>query len=316
MDSLELNKSDNTLGEEQQNTEVSHKHHYVPRFYLEGFTNKDEVYYVFDKKTNRIFQNIPKNTFYQGGRNNGEFQGTLYSEIEHIYTYFDTQHAPIIKSLRKLSISDPLVLNDSDLYLFKQFILFLTIRAPKFDKGIDALIDKIPMQDILNIVEEESKSPLFPVEVEEKIKNIDYFHKMKRAFLPYTILKQSFIKDRQNWKLYTTSNDTYILSSDDPIITTNTKSSEESLTKEFIFPLCSHKVIVNTENVKPDHLTGDFPTYFNIRLLHQSHRFICCESKEYLENIVNDWTELGKDSRFEEYINNKLFSFFPLKNSY
>lgn len=63
---------------------ASKKHHYIPRFYLNGFTNENAGYFIFDKEKEEIRYTNPINSFFKNNRNsvivNGEkltiFQGS------------------------------------------------------------------------------------------------------------------------------------------------------------------------------------------------------------------------------------------------
>ncbi len=49
----------------------SKKHHYIPRFYLDGFTNDSSKYFVYDKEADKIWETNPTNSFAENHRNTG-----------------------------------------------------------------------------------------------------------------------------------------------------------------------------------------------------------------------------------------------------
>ena len=69
------------------NQKISKKHHYLPVHYLEGFTDSKNTFFVYDKKTEKIFSTNPKGAFFEndlntitlpGGGKNGFFRGFIY----------------------------------------------------------------------------------------------------------------------------------------------------------------------------------------------------------------------------------------------
>ncbi len=48
---------------------TSKRHHYLPQFYLRGFTDNKGEFYVFDKQTEEIRKSNPLNSFFENHRN-------------------------------------------------------------------------------------------------------------------------------------------------------------------------------------------------------------------------------------------------------
>ncbi|MCK5214372.1 MAG: DUF4238 domain-containing protein [Candidatus Omnitrophica bacterium] len=41
------------------------RHHYIPVFYLKGFTNKEGILYVYDKDRDPVFESSPEGIAYE-----------------------------------------------------------------------------------------------------------------------------------------------------------------------------------------------------------------------------------------------------------
>jgi hypothetical protein len=63
----------------------SKKHHYIPRFYLKGFTNRENRYFVYDKQNDKLWQSSPENSFLENHRNTGIFENPETKEVHEIY---------------------------------------------------------------------------------------------------------------------------------------------------------------------------------------------------------------------------------------
>ena len=77
---------------------MSKKHHYLPRYYLKGFTNNDNHFYVYDKQTDNIFLSSPDDTFFENHLNTAtlrdgsksDFLEDMYAEEENeFWEYLD-----------------------------------------------------------------------------------------------------------------------------------------------------------------------------------------------------------------------------------
>ena len=51
------------------NENLSRKHHYLPRHYLEGFVNDKSSFFMYDKVTDRIFTSSPDHGFHENELN-------------------------------------------------------------------------------------------------------------------------------------------------------------------------------------------------------------------------------------------------------
>src|SRR5206468_4130358 len=84
---------------------VSYKHHFIPKFYLDNFTNADGKFYIYlvkegrFKMIDRLF--TPKSSFYTEYGNTVNFQPHLpdYLETQH-YTPLDSDISPILRKIR------------------------------------------------------------------------------------------------------------------------------------------------------------------------------------------------------------------------
>jgi hypothetical protein len=69
----------------------SKKHHYLPRHYLNGFTNSDNSFFVYDKQKDKIFPASPDDAFFQNNLNtvvlpdgnSSDFLEDLYADLEN-----------------------------------------------------------------------------------------------------------------------------------------------------------------------------------------------------------------------------------------
>ena len=67
---------------------ISKRHHYIPQFYLKGFTNELGEYYLFDKERNEIRKSKPINSFFENKRNTAFVKDEEFVVLEDMYAYY------------------------------------------------------------------------------------------------------------------------------------------------------------------------------------------------------------------------------------
>src|SRR5690606_32502588 len=122
----------------------SSRHHYIPRFLLNGFTNSDGLLYIYDKQKDEILKRPrpPKSIFFENDRNTLELNSTTKSSIieDSLYAEIDKKTSRVIKYYQKeelLKIDFP----DEDNSLLLFFLVTLFWRIPKTDYAANNLLD-------------------------------------------------------------------------------------------------------------------------------------------------------------------------------
>jgi len=117
----------------------STKHHYVPVFYLKGFTDAEGYFYVYDKLTKNTWKSKPENAFFENHRNTGSLQ---YQKGDYVFTSdglekafadVDNAAAKVIQLIKKSRAEDD-ILSTEILLQVKYFINSLFWRSPANDE--------------------------------------------------------------------------------------------------------------------------------------------------------------------------------------
>jgi hypothetical protein len=113
---------------------VPKRHHYLPKFYLNGFC-RDDLLYVYDRKKNEIRRQPPVNTAIQGNYYTLEdFDGNKDTQIEAMLSEIEGAASPIIdKATNRTQLSAQ---DKEELALF---LAFLMNRVPDFEKSINRM---------------------------------------------------------------------------------------------------------------------------------------------------------------------------------
>lgn len=149
---------------------LSKRHHYIPKFLIEGFTNTDNKIFVYDKQANggqgKIRDNPvpPKSIFFEEHRNTMAFDKGKSSVIEDVtYSKFDTFYSQFFRELKSLTIGNDEIPN-APLYGVHLFIMNLFWRIPAHDpvaKGLVKLLTLTLMMRVCLRLWLSIKEPLF-----------------------------------------------------------------------------------------------------------------------------------------------------------
>lgn len=291
----------------------SKKHHYIPRFYLNGFTDTEGNFFIYDKNSDNIWSSTPANSFAENHRNTGRLEHQVTKELyttdlpEEIITHFDTRAATTFNVIRN-SQPDDFVLTDQRIYELRMFILSLFWRTPANDTLREKIINTKSFEE-LGFGIFDSKTGERNIEVENMLKQTDLFAKIYPSFLPITSFKEPNVKyNASEWKLYYTT-DEYSIVSDYPIIH-NTFNDFSSLHEDIIFPISNRIFLVSTKKYKPHILAPTFRPNVDLLLFHLAGRYIASSKKEYLEFLVGEWKQHFSKAGWADKLKKTIFNSF------
>lgn len=119
---------------------VSKKHHYIPRFLLEGFTNVKNNLWTYNKETGAVFQSNPKDTacknYYHAFENEKGERDT--DSIEQALCEIENRASIILKN----KIFQQKSLTEEEMGDFVVFISNLMVRVPNFRNNKEFFFEK------------------------------------------------------------------------------------------------------------------------------------------------------------------------------
>ncbi|MBO9683179.1 MAG: DUF4238 domain-containing protein [Flavisolibacter sp.] len=302
-----MSKTQGRLSEKQ-----SKKHHYIPQFYLKGFTDKDSSYYVFDKRANKCWKSSPENSFAENHRNTGEIKHQVTGEIgrsdipEIMLAHFDNRTAPIIELIRNSKPQDH-VLTPERLYILRFFIFSLFWRSPANDELREEIIEKYPLPKLgLRYVDAAGKpNPEF----EQLMKEIDLFTKLYPAILPLVSFQKKYARNNDNeWKIYYRKEEFHVVT-DNPILHSGFRDFS-SLHEELIFPISSKVLLVSTKKYKPHILAPLFTLNVDLLLFHKSGRYVASCNRDYLMFLADQSKQFLSKPGWEHKLQEQIFNAF------
>lgn len=254
----------------------SSRHHYIPQFLIEGFTNNEGLVYVYDKQRNVILKKprSPKSIFFEPNRNTIEIlDGTSTSFLEEIYSQIDNKTSRVIKCFQNEDIPKIDITQEQTAF-FLYFLITLFWRLPYTD---------VAAQDVWE--RSEIISTLIDPEI---IRKDTFFQKMERAKLfKHTIdeMNQFGKKGRISVNIHEFSNNLFVLS-DNPIVFERTPVQFREFNDiDFLFAVSSRRVYSSTEK-KVTNINHLDALHYNMMSIHQSVRYTACSDIKLLIESV------------------------------
>ena len=296
---------------------ISRKHHYLPEFYLRGFTGEDEKFAVFDLETKNLKTKrlTPSQIFFEYDRNTFEIDGVKDDFVEKMYGRLETQIGRVFKKIRDQKSSS--LLNANDMFNIILFMGSLYWRIPKTDKLIKDVIesstsDELSFKIINKITGEDAPESLYNL-----IKDREEFVGAYRTVKPILDYVKGFdVSKIENWVVFFASlnekgeRKEMHLIGDNPIIfrqPDNTNIFEQ----ELIMPLSSGKTLYHTrgKDIKIIEPTARIDVDRLIFL--QSEKYVCGPDSWYLENIAEQAYKFKDTSPYAaEFFRHKVFDIF------
>lgn len=291
---------------------ISKKHHYIPRFYLKGFTNKNGEFYIYDKKKDEIRKSNPDSSFFEKFRNSAIIGDSKSDLPEQVLADFDNRTAKVLEIIRESKLGEK-VLTPENLYAIRFFVVSTFWRLPINDKLREEIIDSKSFEELgFGIFNNETGER--SLETENLLREAEIFRKMYSSFLPVTtFLKKHDLKNYSDWKLVYRDYPNHI-TGDNPLILRNGYQDYSSIQKNLMMPLSSKRIIVCSGKKLKLNINSVFNLKMDMLILHQSDRYVCSSSEAYLKEIVEKPYKMSVGKGWEKLITEDLFNSIEQNN--
>ena len=269
--------------------QLSKRHHYLPKFFINGFANKYNKVAVYDIKKKRLWKNYvnAKQIFFEWNRNLFEINNEKTDFVEKLYQKIDNDFAKIYNEVIKQK--EPQL----DIMQWFQLILFIGItywRIPRTDKEIKTFINDSAKEDLfISIINPETNQHA-PSEIYKRILSEESFIQSYRMIKPlFDWMINDPAKEIENWKLYYNapgSKELHLLG-DCPLILRE-DYVKNIFDNELIFPLSKGIKIYHTKGkILNKKLSPENSIKIDTLVLLQSTRYVCGPDRGYLNAIIS-----------------------------
>jgi len=267
---------------------ASRKHHYLPVFYLKGFTNAKGRFCVYNKHTDTFHDDVsPTSIFFEKDLNNFIHEGKIAASTEDgFYMRQDSRAATFLHNY----LHDKVVFTDevSAEYKFELtwFIVNLFWRIPNSNKKFEDLVLRHGIHNKYFQIVDTLSTDAIPKEFIEQIQsdilnNAENKKVFKLAYPFISADSEEILRIMQMSKDYSIVSNYKLITGDNPFISNSTYTDIENILGELIFPFSSDRLLIATKS-KPDYLSMQLFMNINIAIIHQSERFVCSHNPDNL----------------------------------
>lgn len=266
--------------------QTSWRHHYIPQFYLKGFTDENNRIEIYDLSTDRIKSKGPfstKSHFFEEGRNSWitEDEVTDFLE-ERLYKNLDDDTAKIFEKIRN-SNEKKYGISNYDIALLQYFVSNLYWRIPLRDKKIMNLVINKGLSELGLKIFNKSGESIHDDEFEKKIKSDENFIKSMRYLIPAITYPKLFNCDSPLTILPYSTNFPG-LCADNPLILRDPEKDDIYL-DDFILPLDRNKILIRSKRKVKGVIDQITKIEIDIIVVMQSIKYACSSKLLYLKQI-------------------------------
>ncbi|MCC2599786.1 DUF4238 domain-containing protein [Sphingobacterium sp. FBM7-1] len=279
----------------------SKKHHFIPRYYINGFADSENELFIYDKQKD-IIRNKKSGSsgiFFEENRNSIDLGDNVYiSLFEEVYCFFDNNLKHLIKLLRSgVEKIDEKTSNEIIAYM-NIFVLDLYLR----NKNNDNLFDEIFHESEINFVNESLN------EHRKEIKEMPGFKQLFRTKLFTSYIEEFFKMDPNKITKIQLINFEMdqICIGDMPLIFFNNHGQPYDLfNSPLILPISKSKLYLRDVSRKKSFYYED-TSIFNALIIDRSSKLIGCSNKKTLQDAIKTYKFL-KEQKLEKMMELNLF---------
>ena len=176
---------------------TSWRHHYIPQFYLNGFTNEDGTFKVYDVKNQRFIRRgkefRPVSYFYEKNGNLLVTDDGFDDSMEQRYGKIENDVSLIFNTINQSNSEEKYNINEDDIVKLQFFVSVMYWRIPSNYQEIENIIKQKPLKDLGLILKSTKEKNVFsPLEVEKEIKKNPNLMKMMKYWFPHISFPEIF----------------------------------------------------------------------------------------------------------------------------
>ncbi len=289
--------------------QISKRHHYIPQFYLRGFTNSNGRFKIYDT-VNKRFINHGKffstesyfferdgNSLIKDNRKDDFIESKFYKEEDQFF-------ANLLKRINKAPKGTNFGLSDSDMPLLQLFVAIMFWRLPSNFFKIKTLLGQNDFSELgFKFVNKENQI-VTDAEKINKLRNDPNFAKAMKFGIPFSTFPQ-ILKCNSLLRIQSYPDGLPSLCSDNPIIFRNSENPNV-YTDDYIFPLSSNKILLRAKQFND--IWSTFKITIDWILLNQTIKYVSCTDERYIYELNNLKTNLyGNIDELRELVFKQLF---------
>ena len=288
----------------------SERHHYLPVFFISGFTGEDGKISIFNKSKGKIdkLRKSPKQIFFEWNRNSFNINGHETDFLEKIYQFGETKFAETYHKL--IDKFEPIEVTIYDILHLTLFISEIHWRIPVRDKVYNTYINSYDYKNApIKLIDKETGEYKSIEELEPLTQQPAFKESMRHVLAIEDYIKNSKSIKIENWLIYYKPREAPQLRilCDNPII--QREETENILESELIFPLSNGKIVYHTKGKRVKQIPAVNNLNIDILLFIQAEQYVCCSDMSYL-NSISEISKLYNTPERIKILKNEIFQVF------
>lgn len=263
------------------------KHHYIPEFYLNNFTDDAGQFFIYlvnekrFKKNGRPFS--PSSHFFVPNGNTVESLSDKKVFIESDYAKLDSDIAKVIYKIKTTSNEAKFGLSNEEIVHLNYFFAQLYWRNPKQDALAKELIRKNPLDALgLTVVDEDGNETHNPQVNDFFMNNPDIF-KLVKYSMPLNMFKNAMASDKLFHIIPFPTGNLPCLLGDNPIIFRNS-TDHNTYVEDIVVPITKDLIFIRAQQFSK-FLNSTTKVLIDLLQLRQASQFVCCTNKSYIDQL-------------------------------
>lgn len=272
----------------------SWRHHYLPQFYLKGFTNDSGKFKIYDVEREVFLKNgkdfTPSSFFYEKNGNSLESPEIDSEYIESFYQQHETPAADTIRIINENTSDNKYGVTPLKMVELMYFISQVYYRLPHYKEATYRAFAELKYEKVgLQIVDKNTGTCITDKAQLGGIMGHPDMSKMTGLAAP-TFMYQRFITNTNKHlpRIIPRQNQTPPIISDNPFLFEDEEKCD-IYDNPFIFPLSSSRLLLNT----PDYngIWSNIEILVDCLIFKQAKKYVACPSKEYVEALDKYYNE-------------------------
>jgi hypothetical protein len=270
----------------EQMKQLSWRHHYLPQFYLRGFTNSEGKLKIYDVEKQRFIKDgksfSTESFFFEKDGNTLFKDNTKEDFIESkIFKENDQLIANLFNKINSAPHGTNFGLSDDDMPMLQFFVAIIFWRVPVNFSRIKSHLNKKEFKELGIKIVDKDNNIVIDSDLIKRLKEDINFAKAMKALIPYNTYPQIF-NCKSFLKILSFPQGLPGLCSDNPVVFRNS-INPNVYTDDFIFPLSSDKVFFRAN--KFNDIVPSIKVLIDLILFNQAVKYVSCTDVEYIHEL-------------------------------
>jgi hypothetical protein len=266
----------------------SWRHHYLPVFYLKGFTKESNKFKIFNVQDKRFIKSgkefSPESYFFEKEGNTIKFKGLNYDFLEsECYSPFDNRIAKLVEKVNSSSNDNRFNVDEDDMPVINHFVSLMYWRLPHRKKELKNIVENTDLNTLGLAIKDSNGEK--SEQSEEEFKNSESFLQVYKYYNPLMDSLRGFAC-RTPYTILETTDEFPYLCSDNPVIFEKEKFPKV-YEDDYLLPLSGNKLFIkaNKGESSPPYLRFMVDTL----VYKQAVKYVSCTDERYIDRIENNF---------------------------